>query len=120
MWVFWGQIAWAWTGAFAKLGKATISIVISVYPSVRIFIKLDIRLFFKNLLRKFMLHDNLTRISGTLHETNRQLWSYLAQFFLEWEMFQTKFVQNIKTHVLCSITFFRKSCRLGDNVEKIL
>jgi hypothetical protein len=27
-------------------------------------------------------------------------------------------VQKIKTHVLCSITFFRKSCRLWDNVEK--
>jgi hypothetical protein len=45
--------------------------------------------------------------------------SYLAQFFLEWEMFQTKVVQIIKKHVLCSITFFlRKSCRLWDNVEK--
>ena len=31
-------------------------------------------------------------------------------------MFQTKFVENIKTHILCS--FFFKSCRLWDNVEK--
>jgi hypothetical protein len=44
--------------------------------------------------------------------------SYLAQFFLEWEMFQTKVVENKKTHVLYSITFIRKSRRLWDNVEK--
>jgi len=27
-------------------------------------------------------------------------------------MFQTKVVENIKTHILCSITFFQKSCCL--------
>jgi hypothetical protein len=27
-------------------------------------------------------------------------------------------VEKIKTHILCSITYFRKSCRLWDNVEK--
>jgi hypothetical protein len=46
------------------------------------------------------------------------LWWYLAEFFLEWEMFQTKVVEKIKTHILYSITFFRKSFRLWDNVEK--
>ena len=45
-------------------------------------------------------------------------WWYLAQFFLEWEMFQTKVVEKIKTHILCPVTFFRKSCRLWDNLEK--
>jgi hypothetical protein len=45
------------------------------------------------------------------------LWSCLAEFFLEWGMFQTKFVDKIKTHILCSINF-RKSRRLWDNVEK--
>ena len=33
-------------------------------------------------------------------------------------MFQTKVVQKIKTHILCSVTFFRKSCGLWNNVEK--
>jgi len=33
-------------------------------------------------------------------------------------MFQTKVVEEIKTHVLSLVTFFRKSCRLWDNVEK--
>jgi hypothetical protein len=42
--------------------------------------------------------------------------SYCTQFLLEWEMFQTKFVEKIKTHILWSVTFFIKSCRLWDNV----
>jgi hypothetical protein len=33
-------------------------------------------------------------------------------------MFQTKVVDKIKTHILCSIIFFRKSCCLWFNVEK--
>jgi len=35
-------------------------------------------------------------------------------------MFQTKFVEKIKTHILWSMTlfFFRESCVLGDSVEK--
>jgi hypothetical protein len=50
-------------------------------------------------------------------KTNIYSLSYLAHFFLEWELFQTKVVENIKTHILYSATFFRKSCPLWD-VEK--
>jgi hypothetical protein len=32
--------------------------------------------------------------------------SYLANFFLEGEIFQTKVVEKIRTHILCSVTFF--------------
>ena len=40
-------------------------------------------------------------------ETNtRRFWSYLAQFFIELEVFQLNVVQEIETHILCSITFF--------------
>ena len=39
-------------------------------------------------------------------KTNIHFWSYLAQFFLEWENFQTKGVEQIKTRMLSSITFF--------------
>jgi len=39
--------------------------------------------------------------------TNIHIWSYLAQFFLEWEMFQSKSVEEIETHhILCSATIF--------------
>jgi len=33
-------------------------------------------------------------------------------------MFQTKVVDELKTHILFSINFFRKSWRLWDKVEK--
>ena len=39
-------------------------------------------------------------------KNNINFWSYLAQFFLELEMFQMKSVQKTKTFVLCSATFF--------------
>jgi hypothetical protein len=36
---------------------------------------------------------------------NIHFWSYLARFFLEWETFLTKVVEEIKTNISCSITF---------------
>jgi len=32
-------------------------------------------------------------------------------------MFRAKFVEKIKTHILCSVAFLRKSCPLWDNGE---
>jgi len=43
-------------------------------------------------------------------KTNIYFLSYLAQFFSEWEMFQTKVTEEIKTHILCAVTY--------ENVEK--
>jgi hypothetical protein len=37
------------------------------------------------------------------------LWLYFVEYFLEWEMFQTKVKQKIKTQILCSITFPQNS-----------
>jgi hypothetical protein len=54
------------------------------------------------------------KITGTLH-----FWSYPEIFFLEWDMSEIKVVEKIKTHTVCSITFFFiKACRLWDNAEK--
>ena len=51
-------------------------------------------------------------------KTFSHLW-HLADFFLKkWKMFQIKVVEKIKTHILCSVTFLRKSCHLWDNVDK--
>jgi hypothetical protein len=44
-------------------------------------------------------------------------WPYLAHFFLEWEMLQTKAVKKIKTHFLFNSPFL-KSCCLWANAEK--
>jgi hypothetical protein len=35
-------------------------------------------------------------------KTSIHFWSYLAQFFLEWEMFETKVVKKIKTRFIFS------------------
>jgi hypothetical protein len=45
-------------------------------------------------------------------ETKIHLWSYLAYFFSEWELFQTKVVDKIKTHTFThfvSINFFSEN-----------
>jgi hypothetical protein len=50
-------------------------------------------------------------------KTFSHLWQYFAEFFLEWEMFHIKSVDEFKKHILCLITFFQKSSNLWDNVE---
>jgi hypothetical protein len=52
-------------------------------------------------------------------ETFSQMWQYLAEFFLEWETFHIKVVERIKTHILCSVTFF-KSCSVYEIMSKIV
>jgi len=51
-------------------------------------------------------------------KTNVHLWSNLAHFVLEWEMFRTKVVEKIKTRILLFNNFHRKSHLLRNNVEK--
>jgi hypothetical protein len=72
----------------------------------RIFMKFGFWVFFETIARKLKFYYNRTRITDTLLKTNINLWSYLAHFFLEWEMFRTKVVEEIKTHILSSTTFF--------------
>jgi hypothetical protein len=43
----------------------------------------------------------------------------LAEFFLEWETFQTSFRENQNTHFVFN-NVFPKICRLWDNVEKMV
>ena len=52
-------------------------------------------------------------------KANIHVVSYLVQFFLEWEMFQTKScTENHNTFYFNNLFFKKKSCRLWDNVEK--
>ena len=56
---------------------------------------------------------------GTLHEDQSTYLSHLAQFFLEWKMFQTNLKRKSKyTFYVQDFFFGRKSCRLWDSVEK--
>jgi hypothetical protein len=93
-------------GAFSKLRKAIISFVMLVCPSVRM--KLCLGLF-----RKSVSKIHIPSKSDKNNEYFKWKSKYiLAHFFLEWEMFQTKVADKIRTRILCSVTFTRKSCRL--------
>jgi hypothetical protein len=41
-------------------------------------------------------------------KANVHIWSYLAVVFLEWEIFQTKFVEKIRIHIFVQFFFFKK------------
>jgi hypothetical protein len=101
-------------GAFAKLRKATVAFLMSVRSHGETRLPLDgvswnlIFEFFRNSCRENSSFLKMRRDQRALYmQTYVHLWYYLAEVFLEWGLFQIK-----------SITFFRKSCRLWDNVEK--
>ena len=51
-------------------------------------------------------------------KTYVNLWYYLVELFLKWEIFKTEVVEKMKTHVLCLVTFFWKPCHLWDILKK--
>jgi hypothetical protein len=53
-------------------------------------------------------------------KTNTYFWSYLAQFFLEREIFHTKVVEKIEHTFYVQELSPRKLCRLLDNAKKYL
>ena len=119
--------SYVFLGAFAKFGKATISFVVSVRPSVwnnsaltgRIFMGFVIWVFLENMLRIFRFHQNLTRAKGVLYEDRYTLMIISRWIFLTMKNDSDKVVEKIETHILCSITFFpRKSCPLWNKVGK--
>ena len=93
-------------GAFAKLQKATTVFVLSVCLSVRM-----------EPGSRWTDSHKIWQQRVLYMKTYIHLWQYFVEFFLEWEMFHTKVVEEVKTLILCSITFSRESCRLWD-VEK--
>ena len=115
-------------GALAKLQKATISFVIFC-PSVCMehlgchWMNFHEN-WYLNIFRKSAVKIHVSRKTDNNNGyfTWRPIYivlSYLAQFFLEWEMFQLNVVQKLETHIFMINNFlFRKSFFLWDNVEK--
>ena len=120
-------------GTLVKVRKVTIGFVVSVCPCIRPSVRpcwttrLLLVGFSWNLLLEHF--SKICRLNSSLIKTGQKwilymntsmhYWSHLAQFFLEWKMFRTKVVEKIKTHTLCSITFFfRRSWFSWDSMEK--
>jgi len=70
-----------------------------------IFMKFDIRVSFENLFRKYKFHQNLTRLTCTLHKD--QITFLIISRSILFRM-RTKVVEKIKIHVFCSVTSFLK------------
>jgi hypothetical protein len=51
-------------------------------------------------------------------KNNIHLGLNVTKFLLEWELFQTEVIMEIKSQFYVQLFFFRKLCPLWDNVEK--
>jgi len=114
-------------GAFSKFRKATISFVMSVRLSVRPHgttrlpldgfswdLTFEDFFFFKSVQK-----SQVPLKSDTLHEARYTFVIIYRSFLIRMRNVSYEFVEKIKTHILCSVTFFfRKSYRLWDKVEK--
>ena len=116
-------------GGFAKFQKwLQASTCLSVCPSVCVeklsshwtdFHEIYFFFFFENKSRKFNLHWNLTRIKGTLHKDQYTFTITSRSVFLRVKnVWDRSCTENENTHFMFGNSFFRKSCRLWDNVEK--
>ena len=62
--------------------------------------KFDIWVFFEKSVQKIAKFFKIWQELLVLYmKTTIQFCSYLAQFFLEWEMFQTKVLEKVNTHL---------------------
>jgi len=108
-----------------NLRKATINFVVcpsvcpfawnNSAPTGRIFIKFDIWAFFENPSRKFKLHQNMTRIAGTLHADQYTCLIIPRSFLLRIRNVSDKDCRgNQNTHFMFIIPHPhpRNSCRL--------
>jgi len=55
---------------------------------------------------------------GTLRDDHKTFLIYLAKVFLEFEMLRIKFIEEIKTHILCSVTFFPENRAVYETMWK--
>jgi hypothetical protein len=97
--------------------NATVSIAMSVFLHGTA--RLPLNGFSWNFMFEyFSKKSGFIKVGQEYVNTSTHVVSYLAHFILEWEMFETEVVEKIKTHILCSVRFFRKLCRFCDNVKK--
>jgi hypothetical protein len=105
------------------LALSRLSLSLSVHPHRKI--RLTMKRFPLNFIKVFwksvgeiQVSLNSDNKSGTLHEDRCTCVVTSGWILLIVTNVADKVVKKIKTHILCSIPFFRKSCRLWDNEEK--
>ena len=86
-------------------------------PNRLIFMKLDTEIFSKICGENSIFSETWQESPVLYVKTNIHFGSYLAQFFLWWEMFQTEVIEKIKTRWMLSRFFFSKIVHLWDKVE---
>ena len=66
------------------------------------------------------IHISLKSEKNNGYFTSRPMRIYdsTSQKLLIWENFSGEAAEKIKTHILCAITFSRKSCHLCENLDK--
>jgi hypothetical protein len=114
--ILWRQRT-SFLGAFAKLGKATVSFVMSVHRHGSTWLPLDgfsweIWAFFENLSRKFKFHWNLTKITGTSHEDQCTCLIIYRPVLLRMRNVSNKSYREKHTFYF-QYPSPRKSCRVG-------
>ena len=102
-------------GASSKFLKATIRFVMSIRPHGTTLLPLE--WFSWNLIFLY-LSKNLSRKFKFVTETDFHFLSYLAQIFLESEMFQTEVVEKIKTGVFMFHKFSIENHAFYETVRK--
>jgi hypothetical protein len=99
------------------LRKASISFVMSIRPFVRMkqlgshctdFHEISYFIIFRKTVQKNSSLIKIGEYKGVLYmKTSIHFLSHLPQFFLEWEMFCRKAVEDKETQILCSKTFYK-------------
>jgi hypothetical protein len=79
---------------------------------------LDVWVLFDNLSWHFKLHQNRTRMTTTLHKEQSTILTISCSFLCIMINISKKYRENQNTHFMFNVLFFRKTCRLWDNVEK--
>ena len=74
-------------------------------PTGRILVKSYVWAVYQNSTEKIQFTWRCDKNKGEIYmNTDVHLWLYLAEFFLECEMFLTNIVKESKRHILCSIS----------------
>jgi hypothetical protein len=87
-------------------------------PKRNIFMNFAIWVLFERMSRIFNFRCNLTSLTDTLHEDQWIFMIISLWILLRIGMCQTKVMEEIKPHIFLSVTSFRKSSCLQENVEK--